>query len=347
MRTIELRSDTFTLPDQAMREAMATAEVGDDVFGEDPTVNRLQEVAADITGCQGALLVPSGSMANLISLLVHCARGEEFYLGDNSHIFCYEAGSSAAVGGLHPHILPNNEDGTIDPEKIIAAQRPRDSHFPVSRLLCLENTHNRCWGSPLSLEYLDRVRDLAADLGLTLHLDGARIFNAAAALDVDLKELTRGFDSISFCLSKGLTAPVGSLVCGSRDFISRAHRMRKLLGGGMRQAGILAAAGLHALEHRTEQPARDHVLARKLAAGIENIDGLTTRPELVRSNIVYFWPGEGGVRPQQLIEACAARGLLFLSEGNGRLRLVTHFDVDEGDIDTALDILATVTASLG
>ncbi len=344
MRRVDLLSDTLTLPSEAMREAMARAEVGDDVFGEDPTVNRLQEMAAERMGQKAALYVPSGSMANLVCLLSHCDRGDEIYLGDQSHIFVYEAGSSAAVGGLHPHPLPNNPDGTLNPEEIEAAIRPDDSHFPRSRLLCLENTHNRCWGSPLSLGYMKTIWDLAQRLNLKVHLDGARIFNAALAEGVEPEDLARGCDSVSFCLSKGLGAPVGSLVCGSREFIKRAHRMRKQLGGGMRQAGIIAAGGIFALENMVERLTEDHAMARRLAQGIDGIDGLKTQVERVRTNIVFLELADGRISPARLQERAAAKGVRFSIGYGGLMRLVTHYGLTMEDIDWAVEVFREVMA---
>ncbi|MGD9033435.1 MAG: low-specificity L-threonine aldolase [Desulfobacteraceae bacterium] len=346
MRSVELRSDTFTLPSEAMRDAMALAEVGDDVFGEDPSVNHLQEMAAERIGKEAALYVPSGAMANLVSLLTHCDRGDEIYLGDRSHIFIYEAGSSAAVGGLHPHPLPNNEDGTINLEAIEAAVRPDDSHFPRSRLLCLENTHNRCWGSPLSLDYMERVWELAGRIGLKVHLDGARIFNAALAEAVEPKELVRGCDSVSFCLSKGLGAPVGSLVCGSKDFIRKAHRIRKQLGGGMRQAGIIAAGGIYALENMLERLAEDHAMARRLAEGIDGIKGLETQVERVRTNIVFFHVVDERLTVAQFVERAAAKGVRFLPVQGRQLRMVTHYGLNMEDIDWAVQVLKEMMETL-
>ena len=340
MNTIELRSDTFTLPDEPMREAMAHAPLGDDVFGEDPTVNALQDRAAQLTGKEAALFVPSGSQANLISLLTHCQRGDEFIVGDSAHIFVYEAGSSAAVGGLHPHTLPNHPDGTLDLERIEAAIRPDDSHFPRTRLLCLENTHNRCWGSPIGLGYLDAVGALCEKRGLKLHLDGARIFNAAEAEGVKVRDLAATADSLSFCLSKGLGAPVGSLICGCKEFIKRAHRLRKQLGGGMRQAGVLAAAGLYALDHRVERLADDHAMAKRLAEGIVPIEGLSTEPARVRTNIVYFDITRKGLTAEELVRRCKQRGLFFLGEKGRRLRMVTHFGLSMADMDRALALIA-------
>ena len=341
---IDLRSDTFTLPDAAMREAMAGAELGDDVWGEDPTVNRLQERSAELTGTEAALFVPSGSMANLVSLLAHGERGDEYIVGGDAHIFVYEAGSGAAVGGMHPHTLPNNADGTIDLDLVEAAVRPADSHFARTRLLCLENTHNRCWGSPLSLDYLDAARALADAHALKLHLDGARIFNASVATGVAVADFAARADSLSFCLSKGLGAPVGSLVCGSRAFIDRCHRMRKQLGGGMRQAGVLAAAGLHALEHNVERLAGDHANARRLAEGVAGIAGLATEVERVRTNIVYLDITREGLGAEDLVARCAEKGLLFLGEKGRRLRMVTHLDLSRAEIEEALVVLGDVMA---
>jgi len=346
LKTVDLRSDTLTLPSKAMREGMARAEVGDDVFGEDPTINRLQEMAAERMGKEAALYVASGTMANLVSLLSHCERGDEIYLGDQSHIFIYEAGSSAAVGGLHPHPLRNDKDGTLNLKEIEAAIRPDDSHFPRSRLLCLENTHNRCWGSPLSLEYMERIWDLARRLNLKVHLDGARIFNAALDEGVEPKELARGCDSVSFCLSKGLGAPVGSLVCGSRELINRAHRMRKQLGGGMRQAGIIAAGGIYALENMVDRLAEDHAMARRLAQGIDGIEGLKTQVELVRTNIVFFELVDERITASQLVERTGAKGVRFVIGYGGLMRMVTHYGLTMEDIVRAIEIFREVMANV-
>jgi threonine aldolase len=245
---IDLRSDTVTHPTPAMREAMARAEVGDDVFGDDPTVNRLQEMAAERMGKEAGLFVPSGTMGNLAAVLSHCGRGDEVILGSKSHTFLYEAGGVSALGGVHSHQASNQPDGTLDLGEVRGAIRSEDDHFPVTRLICLENTHNRCGGVALTVEYTRAAGELAHEHGLALHLDGARIFNAAVALGVEAGDLAAPADSITFCLSKALSAPVGSVLCGSKDFIARARRARKQLGGGMRQAGVLAAAGIVALE---------------------------------------------------------------------------------------------------
>ena len=346
MNPIELRSDTFTLPDDPMREAMMSAELGDDVWNEDPTVHLLQDRAAALTGKAAALFVPSGSMANLVSLMAHGERGDEYILGDQSHIFVYEAGSGSAVAGMHPQILPNHPDGTIELDRIEAAIRTNDEHCPPTRLICIESTHNRCWGSPLSLDYMDSVREIADRRELKLHLDGARVFNAAVVLGVDVAEIAARADSMSFCLSKGLGAPVGSLVCGSREFIRKCHRMRKQLGGGMRQAGILAGAGLHALDHNVERLADDHANARRLAEGIARIEGLGTEPERVASNIVYADLQREDLAPDQLVERCKEQGLLFLWEYGRRLRLITHKGVDADQIEEAITILGEAMATL-
>nr|MDJ0720185.1 low-specificity L-threonine aldolase [Desulfobacterales bacterium] len=288
MNPIDLRSDTLTLPTPDMRRAMAEARLGDDVFGEDPTVRRLEEMAADIAGKQAALFVPSGTMANLVSLLTHCGRGDEFIVGDQAHIFYYEQGGSAQVGGIHPRTVANRPDGTLDLEAVAHAIRADDVHFPRSRLIALENTHNRCNGTPLPPDYLGEVAALAAGHGLKVHVDGARIFNAAAALGVTVRQLAEDADSLSFCLSKGLAAPVGSLVCSDTHFIMQARRHRKVLGGGMRQAGVLAAAGIVALKTMTDRLGEDHANARQLAEGLAPHRAVRIAPAAIRTNIVYI-----------------------------------------------------------
>ncbi|MGY4707214.1 low-specificity L-threonine aldolase [Candidatus Bipolaricaulota sp. J31] len=338
MRIVDLRSDTVTLPPPAMREAILRAPLGDDVYGEDPTVRALEERAAELTGKEAALLVASGTMGNLVSILAHCGRGDEVILGDRCHTFLYEAGGIAALGGIHPHPVPNEPDGTIPLERIEAAIRPENIHFPRTRLICLENTHNRCWGSPLTPEYTAEVVALARRYGLSVHVDGARIFNAAVALGVEVRELVREVGSVTFCLSKGLAAPVGSVICGERGFIEEARRVRKTVGGGMRQAGIIAACGLYALEHMVERLAEDHEHAQLLARGVANIDGLITEPDLVRTNIVYFELERGD--PAEFHRRAQAKGVLFHRTGPRSFRLVTHYGVTRPDIDYALSVLA-------
>lgn len=343
-RQIDLRSDTITLPTPAMRQAMAAAEVGDDVFGEDPTVRRLEEMAAERLGKDAGLFVASGTMANLVSQLAHCGRGDEMIMGDQAHIFYYEQGGSAAVGGIHPRTVPNQPDGKILLEEIEAAIRPEDVHFPRTRLIVLENTHNRCYGSPLDTAYLQSVRRLANRYELKVHVDGARLFNAAAALAVPAAELAAPADSVSVCLSKGLAAPVGSVVCGTRPFIAEARRSRKLLGGGMRQAGVLAAAGIVALTEMTARLTADHALARRLAAGLADIEGITVDLERVKTNIVFFESARHDLPAERLAKMLANEGIHVLATGKRRLRAVTHYHITAADIDEVLAVLVKAAA---
>ena len=343
-RQIDLRSDTITLPTPAMRRAMAQAEVGDDVFGEDPTVRRLEEMAAERLGKDAGLFVASGTMANLVSQLAHCGRGDEMILGDQAHIFYYEQGGSAAVGGIHPRTVANQPDGKILLEDIEAAIRPEDVHFPRTRLIVLENTHNRCYGSPLDTAYLQSVRRLANRYELKVHVDGARLFNAAAALAVPAAELAAPADSVSVCLSKGLAAPVGSVVCGTRPFIAEARRSRKLLGGGMRQAGVLAAAGIVALTDMTARLAEDHARARRLAAGLADIKGIAVDLERVKTNIVFFGSDRDDLPAERLAKMLAAEGIHVLATGKRRLRAVTHYHITAADIDDALAVFIKTAA---
>jgi threonine aldolase len=346
MEIIDLRSDTVTLPTEDMRKAMAQAELGDDVFGEDPTVNRLQELAAERMGMEAALFVPSGTMANLVSALTHCGRGEEAIVGNQAHMFVYEAGGMAAVGGIHPNAIPNRPDGTLNLDDIHNAIRADNVHFPRTRLICLENTHNRCEGAVLGPDYLQSVVSLARKNSIRVHLDGARIFHAALALGIDVRQLTRGMDSVSFCLSKGLSAPAGSLVCGSRAFVDEARRRRKVLGGGMRQAGILAAAGIIALEQMVDRLAEDHDNARRLAAGIESIRGLRPATARPQSNMVYAEWFDEATTADQLMAETQRRGLRFLVTGPRRFRMVTHYGIAAADIDQTLQILTEVARQL-
>jgi len=329
-----------------MREAIYQSELGDDVFGEDPTTNRLESMAAERMGKQAAMMVVSGTMGNLVCVLTHCRRAEEVILGDQSHTFLYEAGGMSALGGIHPHTIENQPDGTMRLEDIEAAIRGNNVHFPRTRLICLENTHNRCNGSALTPEYMATVAALAGERGLMVHLDGARIFNAAVALDVDVKELTRHADSLSFCLSKGLSAPVGSVICGSREFIAEARRNRKVLGGGMRQSGIIAAAGITALEQMTDRLAEDHANAHGLAEGIARIPGLSIEPERIQTNIVFFDLTSDRITAQKLVTQLADRGIKILQVGPGRLRAVTHYGISDEDIDLTLAALSEEIGTL-
>ncbi len=330
---IDLRSDTVTKPTPAMRRAMAEAEVGDDVYGEDLTVNRLEETVAERLGKEAALFVPSGTMGNLIAVLSHCGRGDEMILGDQSHIFHYEQGGSAAVGGVHPRTLPNRADGTIDLQQIEEAIRGDNEHYPVTRLIALENTHNRCGGSVLSPAYSAAVGNLARAHGLRLHIDGARLWNAAVTLGLPPAHLVTAADSVSVCFSKGLAAPVGSAVAGTKEFIRRARRMRKQVGGGMRQAGILAAAALVALDEMVDRLAEDHAHARQLAIALAAVDGIDLEPASVQTNIVYFDVVKHGWTAAQLSAALAAEGVLINATGARRLRAVTNYHVTAEGID--------------
>lgn len=335
MERVDLRSDTVTQPTPAMREAMYQAEVGDDVYGEDPTVNELETVAAERLGKEAALFVTSGTMGNLVALLTHCGRGDEVILGDRSHTFLFEQGGMASLGGITPHPIPNQKDGTLELEDIEGAVRPDNPHFPVSRLVCLESTHNMCNGTPLSIEYTAQAARIAHSHGLSVHLDGARVFNAAAALDVDVKEIVRHVDSVQFCLSKGLCAPVGSMVCGSADFIVAARRARKVVGGGMRQAGIIAAAGIIALEQMTDRLVEDHRRAKRLAEGLAETPGIDVAP--VSTNILYFELTDGVEKSPAEVEAdLKEQGVLVNSRGGGRFRAVTHYWINDSDIERAI-----------
>ncbi len=337
MDFIDLRSDTVTQPTPAMREAMARAPVGDDVYGEDPTVNRLQEMSAEIVGAEAGLFVASGTMGNLAAILAHCGRGDEVILGNKAHTYLYEAGGVSALGGVHSCQLPNRPDGTLALEEIRAAIRPDDDHQPVTRLIALENTHNRCGGVALSVEYTRAVGQLARNHGLRLHLDGARLFNAAIAQGVPPRELVEPVDSVTFCLSKALCAPVGSVICGSREFIQKAHRIRKQLGGGMRQAGILAAAGIVALETMVDRLAEDHARAKRLADGLLGIPGLVLDPGTPYTNMVFLSLSEDvPLNAAQVAECLAARGVRVGCVSERRFRLVTHYWIDDAAIELAL-----------
>jgi threonine aldolase len=342
MHVVDLRSDTITRPTPGMRRAMAEAEVGDDVFGEDPTLNRLEGMAAGRLGKEAALFVPSGTMANLVSLLAHCGWGDEVILGDQSHTYIYEQGGMAAVGSIHPRPLRNKQDGTIDLHEIEAAIRLDNIHFPRTRLIALENTHNRCFGSPLSLDYLDAVRGIADRHGLKVHLDGARLFNAAVAQRVEPQEIAAKVHSVSVCFSKALAAPVGSVVCGDRVFITEARRARKLLGGGLRQAGVLAAACIVALDEMVDRLADDHANARRLSEGLCHVTGITTDPGLVTTNMVYVDIGRKDMTSQLLVERLRAEGVLVLPTSPHRIRAVIHYHITADDIQYAMDAFQRV-----
>jgi threonine aldolase len=342
MKIVDLRSDTMTRPTPSMLRAMAAAEVGDDVFGEDPTVNRLEEIAAERIGKEAAVFVTSGTMGNLVSQLAHCGRGEETILGSLSHTFFFEQGGSAAVGGIHSRTIPNQPDGTLPPAEIEAAIRSDNIHFPRTRLIILENTHNLCGGYPLDTAYMRAVGDIARRYSLKIHVDGARIFNAATALNESVASLVADADSVSFCLSKGLAAPVGSVVCGRREFIAEARRARKLLGGGMRQAGVLAAAGIVALTEMVDRLADDHATARKLAEGLADMPGLSIDPAQIKTNIVYFGVKRDDMTAEQLVKRLDDQGVRMLPVGVHRIRAVTHYHISGEDVDAALGVFAGV-----
>ncbi|MDQ4078888.1 MAG: low-specificity L-threonine aldolase [Chloroflexota bacterium] len=340
MPVIDLRSDTVTKPTPAMRHAMAEAEVGDDVYGEDPTVNRLEALTAELLGKEAALYVPSGTMGNLICQLVHCGRGEEVIVGDRAHTFLYEAGGSAAVGGIHPRTIRTNEDGTLPLEDVREAVRADNPHFPRTRLLILENTHNRMGGRVLPLDYLEQARALCDEVGIAMHCDGARLWNAAVASGTALAVVAAPFDSLSVCLSKGLAAPVGSVVVGDKAFVAEAHRARKVLGGGMRQAGVIAAAGIVALTEMQERLAEDHENAKRLAEGLENAGYRI--PHVVETNLVIFEQPEEGMSPAERSAAWREQGLLISPIGGNRFRAVTHYGIESEDVERALAIVAAL-----
>ena len=342
MRIVDLRSDTITQPTPAMRKAMADAKVGDDVFGEDPTVNRLEEMVAERLGKEAALFVASGTMANMVSLLTHCGRGSEVILGDQSHIFFYEQGGAAALGGIHSRQVPNQPDGKLDIHDVEAAIRTDDIHFPRTRLILLENTHNRCNGSPLDVDYMHSVGKIAGSHGIKVHVDGARLFNAAITLGTKVRDLAAEADSVCICLSKGLAAPVGSVVCGAKDFVAEARRVRKVLGGGMRQAGVLAAAGIVALTEMVDRLKDDHSNARRLAEGLAGMDGLSLDPDCVKTNIVYFEITRIDMQSQLLAEKLNTQGIRLLPNGPSRLRAVTNYHVTSDDIEYVLDVFPRV-----
>jgi len=331
---IDLRSDTVTKPTPEMREAMAKAEVGDDVYGDDPTVNSLQEMAAELTGHEAALFVASGTMGNLSAVLAHCQRGDEVILGKEAHTFRYEAGGISVLGGVHSCQLPNQQDGSIALDDIKSAIRSDDPHQPITRLIALENTHNRCGGTYQSVEYTKHIAEFAHDRGLKVHLDGARVFNAATALGIPAKDLTEVVDSVTFCLSKGLSAPVGSVLCGSKEFIVKAHRARKLLGGGMRQAGVLAAAGIVALEKMVPRLSEDHVRARKLAESLRENRGLVLDSGTPATNMIFMnLSDKVDLSADEVAKQLKNYGILAGVAGERRFRLVTHYWIGDDDLE--------------
>ncbi|MBM4259553.1 MAG: low-specificity L-threonine aldolase [Deltaproteobacteria bacterium] len=343
---IDLRSDTVTLPSPAMREAMYRAELGDDVMGEDPTVNRLEEKAAERMGKEAALFVVSGTMGNLVSLLAHCQRGQEAILGDNSHIYNYEAGGASALGGIVFHPVPTGRFGDLPVEAVKSAIRPAATnlHYASPGVICIENTHNRCGGTVVQPMMFRSLRDIADAAGLPIHLDGSRILNAAVASGCSETKFTQYVDSVQFCLSKGLAAPVGSLLCGSKEFIARARRIRKMVGGGMRQAGVIAAAGLVALGEMTERLTEDHYNARILANDLVDLPGMTLDLDTVQTNIVIFGPQKPPPEGPSFAQTLAREGVKIGDIGNGRFRAVTHYGITGKDIEEAVKVIRRVWA---
>jgi threonine aldolase len=345
MKVIDLRSDTFTHPTPEMRKAMFEAEVGDDVYGEDPTVNRLETMAAGIMGKDAALFTTSGTQSNLVAVLTHTNHGDEVIVGDEAHMLWYEVGGAAALGGVTLRTVPNDSRGRLNPDDIDRTIRGENIHYPRTTLLCLENTHNRCGGTVLTREYTEEVCNLAHSRGLKVYLDGARIFNAAVALGIPASNLTQNVDSVGLCLSKGLSAPVGSLLCGSKDFVERARKFRKMLGGGMRQAGVIAAAGIVALETMVDRLAEDHANARRLAQGLAGIEGITLAQDDISTNIVMFHlPSELSV--VEFAEGLERAGVKIGLRDGHPFRAVTHCMVSSTDINEAVTRIGAVCRRL-
>ena len=338
---VDLRSDTLTLPTPAMRDAMARAEVGDDVWGEDPTVQRLEAMSAALMGKEAGLFLASGTMGNLVSVVAQTTPGQEIVLDADSHIFNYEVGGSAVVGNVQTRPI-KTERGFLSPAQVAEAIRPSNVHIPITGLVCVENTHNRHGGTLCTPEEISAVAAVAHRAGVPVHLDGARLFNAAVALGRPTREFAAHADSVTFCVSKGLSAPVGSVVCGTREFIARARRVRKMVGGGMRQVGVLAAAGIVALEQMIDRLAEDHANARRLADGVAALPKIRIDLARVQTNIVIFFVDRPG-GADELVAGCLARKIKIHAIGPTSIRCVTHKDVDDADIERALEALAEIT----
>jgi len=340
-KKIDLRSDTVTLPTDEMREAMNNAEVGDDVYQEDPTINRLEELAAKKLGKEAALFVPSGTMGNLIAVLTHCQRGDEVILEMDSHIYYYEVGGMSAVAGVIPRLIAGDK-GILNPQDIKRALREENLHYPKTTLICVENTHNRAGGTIIPPEIIEEICQLGHQRNIQVHLDGARIFNAAVALNIEPALLTKNVDSVMFCLSKGLSAPVGSILAGSKEFIQRALKNRKMLGGGMRQAGILAAAGIIALENMVERLEEDHKNARILGEGLADIGGMKVDLETVQTNMVYFDLNKSGMDTHQFLPKLAEYNILGSPRPPTKVRLVTHYGISKDDIQATVKAIKEI-----
>jgi threonine aldolase len=340
MKQIDLRSDTVTKPTEGMRAAMAAAEVGDDVYGEDPTVNRLEALTAEMLGKEAALFVCSGTQSNLLGVMSHCERGDEYIVGQQAHTYKYEGGGAAVLGSIQPQPLEFDADGSLDLERVAAAIKPDDPHFARTRLLSLENTQG---GKVLPLDYLSRAHDFARARGLGMHLDGARVFNAAVKQKAEVKAIAQHFDTVSVCLSKGLGAPVGSVLCGTNQHIAKARRWRKVLGGGMRQAGVLAAAGIYALQNHVQRLKEDHDNAQLLAEGLSKISGIKVDPSAVQTNMVFLSVAPEHAEP---LRAFLKQRGMFIGAGTG-IRLVTHLDVSSEDLRLLIDATAQFFAQPG
>jgi threonine aldolase len=345
MRVVDLRSDTVTLPTDEMLEAIRTAELGDDVYGEDPTVNRLEELAAKKMGKEAALLTTSGTQANLVSVMSQTKRGDEVVLEADAHLYYYEVGAFSVLGGLVPRLVAGHM-GVMTPQDLEAVLRPPNIHFPPTSLICIENTHNRAGGTVWSPPQIKALCDFAKTRGLNVHMDGARIFNAAVAQNIDVRELTRHVDSLMFCLSKGLSAPVGSLVVGSRELVNRARRYRKMLGGGMRQAGIIAAPGIIAIEKMVDRLKNDHENAKLLARGLSEIDGISLDLDRVQTNIVPYDVSGLGIGASEWIARMRDLGVKAGAVEAGRVRMVTHRGIEKEDIEYALEVAEKVARQI-
>ena len=340
---IDLRSDTVTLPSKKMKQFIMESPLGDDVYGEDPSVNLLQNKIAKIFNKEAGLFVPSGTMANLIAVLTHCNRGDEVILGDKSHIFYYEAGGISAYGGIHSFQLHNNDDGTINLDDIKKSIRAiGNDHFPKTKLICLENTHNACYGAPIDTDYFNQVRKIANKHNLSIHLDGARIFNAAIALNKSVDILTRDCDTISCCLSKGLSAPVGSVLLGNKDFILKAKQIRKALGGGMRQAGLIASAGIFSLDNMVDRISNDHENAKILAYELDKLNNIEINLDYVYTNIIFIYNRHGKVSNKELLNKLEKNNIKIDYKGNSKFRLVTHSGFKKDDINSVVTVFKEI-----
>jgi len=338
MKIIDLRSDTVTLPTSEMMDAINSATLGDDVYVEDSSTIELENLAAKITGKEAGLLVSSGTMGNLISCLVHSPRGTEAIMGHKSHIFLYESGGISSYGGIHSHQLKNNDNGTIAIDMIKDAIRIDDVHFPITSLICLENTHNKCHGFPLELDYINSVCDIAHENKIKVHMDGARLFNACTALDERADTITKHVDSVTFCLSKGLASPIGSVVCGNEDFIREARRIRKSLGGGMRQTGIIAAAGIVSLNEMRNRLKDDHDNARYLADGLHTLSGIELNTDFVPTNIIFFNFNHPSISSSELVAHMKSNGIIFSDYNGKHCRLVLHHRISRDDVEKVIDV---------